>query len=419
MGVNRLQPADRQQQPHHQHGARHRIAQPHKLHRQLGGQARRPAQVEGQQQRQRHGQQGADAGQPEAVDGPANKRAPRQAMAIGQQWPQHEEHRQHKAQQHRRAAHQPGQPDPGRAQTQGPGVQRVAAPAAGLTKAQPALGSPLQAQQQGDQKQEQGSELGRRDPVVHGQPSLVDTSAEGLDAKVTGYAKVSQGFHQGQSHAGRHGRSGQRKGHSQDAPAQGCAQQASGLHQIGTALTQGRTGQQVNIRVKGEGEHPGRTAQAAHLGENPALQAQVQTQKILQRPAVLKKISVGIGHHIGRHGQGQQQGPGQQPSAGELKQGHGYGSTQAKQAYPRCDQQAQPQGGQGIVRQYRAAHLEQDLSRLGAAVAPRQPSGEHTQNRQHEQQGQKQEQGLPEPSRKVMRHKRQGQAVLQMRIIIN
>jgi hypothetical protein len=89
-------------------------------------------------------------------------------------------------------------------------------------------------------------------------------------------------------------------------------------------LAQSGTRQQIDIGVEGESEHPGGTDHIAHLGEHAPLQAQCGTQRRLEWPAELQKIGIRIGHHIGRHGQWQQQGPLKETAPGKIKQRHGH-----------------------------------------------------------------------------------------------
>ena len=76
----------------------------------------------------------------------------------------------------------------------------------------------LQMEQNSHHHQKQCGQLGGRHPVVHGQPGLVNAGGESLDAEVAGDPVVGQCFHQGQRHAGRHCRAGERQGDRADAP---------------------------------------------------------------------------------------------------------------------------------------------------------------------------------------------------------
>ena len=335
-----LQPAHGQQQPHHQHRPRHGVAQTDHLHRQPRRQVRTAAQLESQQQRQRHGQHGTDRTQAQAVERPAHKLRPRQGNAIGQQGTQHEQHWQHKAHQHRQPAHQPGQAQSGTPQWHRAGIQHVQPPAAGLGKTQAALRAALQRQQQRHQQQQQGRQLGGSNPVVHGQPGLVDARAEGLNTKVARHTKVSQGLHQGQGRPGSHRRPCQGQGHFQNASAQRRAQQACCLHQMGGSFAQRGPGQQVDIGVQREDKDPGCPAQATHFREHTALQPQAGAQRCLQRPAELQRVGVGVSHHISRHGQRQQQSPFQGAPTRKLEQRHRRSCRQADQHHPNPHQQA-------------------------------------------------------------------------------
>ena len=102
-----LQPAHGQQQPHHNHSPRHRIAQAGQLHHAACHAIGATAHGKGQRQRHGHGQGRSDAAQSHAVPGPFHKTAPGQHRPVGRQRPQHEGNRCHKTHQHRQAAHQP------------------------------------------------------------------------------------------------------------------------------------------------------------------------------------------------------------------------------------------------------------------------------------------------------------------------
>ena len=272
LGGRHLQPAHRQQQAHHNHRARHGIPQAGQLHHRAGHPVAGAAARKRKEQRQHHGQHGADAAQAQAVGRPLQKTVPRQHRPVGGQRAQHEQHRRHKPGQHREHTQHPGQPQAAAREKCGLRLGRPGPCAPAHHKPHAPLGPLLQPQQQRHHGQQHGGQLGGGHPVVHRQPGFVDPCGEGLDAEVTRHTKVGKGLHQRQRHTGRHGGPGQRQRHLADAARQRGTHQACSLHQVGGAFTQCGAGQQIHIRVKREHKHPGRTAHAAHLGQQLALQ---------------------------------------------------------------------------------------------------------------------------------------------------
>ena len=381
-----LQPAHRQQHAHHNHRPRHGIAHAGQAHHGLRAAAGATAQGKRQQQRQRHRQHGGDAAQAHAVARPLHKTLPRQHRPIGCQRAQHEGHRGHKAQQHRQQAHRPGQRTAHPVQALGLRFGTAGTARAAGGKAHTPLRALLQPQQHQHQAQQHGGQLRGRNAVVHRQPGFVDAGGEGLDAKVAHHAKVGQSLHQHQGHACRHRRACQRQGNVQHPPRQRGTHQAGGLHQVGSALAQGRAGQQVHVGVERKNKHPHRPAQAAHFGQQAPLPTKTGTQPHLQGATELQEIGVSVGRHVGGHGQRQQQQPLHLAPPRKIKQRHGSGRTHTHQRCAQPHPQRQPQRGVYVAGQHRRGHFAQDGPGLGVSLPPRQPG---TQQRQHGQRQQR------------------------------
>ena len=150
-------------------------------------------------------------------------------------------------------------------------------------------------------------------------------------------------------------------------------------------LAQRRARQQIYIGVKRNGEHQHRTAQAAHLGQEPALPAKSLAQTHLKRPAVLQKVGVRVGHHIGRHRQRQKQRPFKSPPAGKVEQSHHHGRAHAQGGHARGHAQTQHQRGGGVLGQHRTSHFPQQQPGRPVQLRPRQRDRQHWQGqRQHQ-----------------------------------
>ena len=306
-------------------------------------------------------------------------------MPVSPQRAQHEKHRQHKAQRDRQRAHQPGRQRLPPAQLGWQGVCGTGVPAPGGRKTQTLLGATLYLEQERHHHQQHGGQLRGGHAVVHAEPGLVNAGREGLNAEVARNSKVGQCFHQRQCHARSHRRPGQRQGHFADAARQGRAQQAGRLHEMHRPLAQRRARQQINIRVKRDSEHQHRTAQAAHLGQQPALPAEGLAQAHLERPAVLQKIGVSVGHHISGHGQRQKQRPFKSPPAGKVEQSHHHGRAHAQGGHARGHAQTQHQRGGGVLGQHRMSHFPQQQPGRPVQLRPRQRDRQHWQGqRQHQ-----------------------------------
>ena len=387
--VGGLHPAHRQQQPHHHHRPGYCITQAGQPGRQLWHpMAATPCTV-GQAQRQQHGQNGCHGGQTHTVNAPLYKTRPGQRVRPRQQWPQHEQHRKDEAHQNRCQTEPPSSHGLPPAQGHRLRVRRARTRAFQSRETHCALGALFQRKQYGHQHQQHGGQLRCGNAVVHGKPGLIDAGGEGLDPEVAGHTEIGQRFHQCQRHTSSHCRPCQRQSYLTNTAAQRGAHQARGFHQLRGPLPESRPCKQINIGIQRKGKHPSRTPDAAYFRQHAPFQARQIAHRGLQRAAVLQEITVGVGHHIGRHGQWQQQGPLKKPFTGEVKQRHRGGSAEPESHHPHRHQGAQQDRGGHIVRQDRARHFTQNGQGCSHATAPRHPRGQHGQHREHQRTGKK------------------------------
>ena len=202
------------------------------------------------------------------------------------------------------------------------------------------------------------------------------------------YAVVGQHLHQRQRGAGGHRRARHRQGHLAQPARQAGAQQARGLHQLRRPLDQRGARQQVHVGIEREREHPGRAPHAAHLGQQPPLQAEAGAQPALQRAGKLQEVGVGIGRDIGRHGQRQQQQPFEAAPARKVEHRHQQRRRHAHGDHAEAHHQRQLHGHPQVFGQHGGGHLAQDLRRLGV---PLRPGADHRQHRQRQGAGQQHE----------------------------
>ena len=219
--LRRLQPAHRQQQPHHNHGTGHGIPQAGHLQHPLREPRWGAPRCKRQQQGYRHRQHRCDGSQLETVPGPQPKTGPgqgriRRLPALVQR-AQHEQHWQHKTQQYRQHTYRQRLHPLCARQRHTPCLGTAHTHALHRRKPHVLLRPALQPQQHTYHQQQHTGQLGGRHRVVHGQPGLVNARCEGLNPEVAGDTKVGQRLHQRQGHPGCHCRAGQRQGHRANA----------------------------------------------------------------------------------------------------------------------------------------------------------------------------------------------------------
>ena len=343
-------------------------------------------QHEAQRQRQRGGTQRGDGGQLEAGQAPLRKTRQRQAEfgsgGLDPQQPQQHRHRHHEAQQHRRGTYRHGQCGAAAVQLHRPCIGAVGGPAARGGKAQLLLRPPLEPQQQAHQQQQHRSQLRRGNAVEHHQPGLVDAGGQGGQAEVRAHAEVGQHLHHRQRHTRRDRRARQRNRHLHHPAPQAGTQQAGGFHHVHAALAQRGAHQQVHVGVQAQHEQDHRAPQAAHVGPQRAFGAGGGAQRHLYRAAVLQEVGVGIGQHVSRHGQRQQQRPFKKAPARKLEQADGRRGGRTHHGHAHAHADGQHQRLAGITRQHRLRLVAQDLQR---ARVERQPRAQHAQHRQCQQ----------------------------------
>ena len=130
------------------------------------------------------------------------------------------------------------------------------------------------------------------------------------------------------------------------------AEQTRGLHQRHAAVRKCCTRQQIDIGIQAQHEQHDRARQAAHIGPQRPLEPGQAAQRRLQRAAVLQEVGVGVGQHIGRHRQWQQQRPLEDAPTGKLEQRHGHRRPAAQQRDTHADEERQQQRLGGIAAEH-------------------------------------------------------------------
>jgi hypothetical protein len=201
--------------------------------------------------------------------------------------------------------------------------------------------APLDEEDQEDQCEERRGELSRRHPVAQGDPGADDPGREGRHAEEGDGAVVGQGLHQGERGSGRDRRPRQGQGHPIEAAEGAAAEGAADLQGADRLLDEGGPAQQVAVGVEHEAQHDDRAAQGADLREPVASGRPTGrlADQALNRTGELQEVRIGVGHDVGRHRQRQDQGPFEDPPAGEAAHGHQPGGAGADHR----DRQTDPQ----------------------------------------------------------------------------
>ena len=152
-----------------------------------------------------------------------------------------------------------------------------------------------------------------------------------------------------------------------------------------TLAHEGGAGQQVNIRVEHQDQHDRRPAQRAYFREPviPRPVAHDAAQGGLHDARMVQQMGVGIGQHIGREGQRDDQRDLDPAAARKFGHCHQPCRTRAQGAGAKPHQNHQHGGGRDIARQ---DGVEQVAQRLGGAGECRD---QHAQMRQQAQDGQR------------------------------
>ena len=244
-----------------------------------------------------------------------------------------------------------------------------------------ARGTALRALQHGDQQREgqkaQG-QLRRRGAVGHQEPAGIDAGRQRLHPEMGDGAEIGDRLHDRQQDAPRDG--GPRHGEA-DLPEgrEGPAPQRARGQEPGRALLQeGGAGQQVDVRVKHQRQHDRRAAQRPDFREPvvtrpPAGQV---AQGGLHDPRMVQHMGIGIGQHVGRKGQRQDQHDLEDPRTRKARHRHQPGRADAQDQSARRHQRDQRQRRPGIARQHR---LHQVRDGVGAPGQCRQRDRQHGQ----------------------------------------
>ncbi len=142
-------------------------------------------------------------------------------------------------------------------------------------------------------------------------PRSEDAGGKGVKAAVVGNAEVGQRFHDDQRRPGRNGWPGQRQGHAKERRPGPATQRSSDLHGRPGVFMKGRTGGEVDVRIKRKAQQHRRPADRVDRREPVVSAAPVEclTQQRLHRTRKAEQIDVRVGRHVRRHRQRQEQRP--------------------------------------------------------------------------------------------------------------
>ena len=169
----------------------------------------------------------------------------------------------------------------------------------------------LECQQDHDEAQQTGRQLGCRCPVAQREPGAVDAGGECLNSEVRHRAVVGQSLHQHQCSA----RSNRRPSDGNRQPPEtlpsGESKRSAGLDQRARSFEEGGACQHEHVRIEDEGEHQHSATQAADVRKAPGTRSGTDdaAQCRLHRTRELKQVGVGISHHISGHRQRKEQSP--------------------------------------------------------------------------------------------------------------
>ncbi len=257
-------------------------------------------------------------------------------------------------------------------------------------------------QHEGEQEQ---CELGRSRRIAEREPGAIDAGGEGAQLEIGDGTEVGQGLHHHERQSGCDRRPGQRHA---DAPERGerrAAQGSADLERTDRLFGERCPGQYIDIGVHGCGQDEDGPAERAHVGEPivaPAPAGEV-AQHGLNRPGHLQEVRVGVGQHIGRHGQRQNQRPAQNALAGEAVHGDQPSGTRADQERARADPKAKEHAVAQVLGEDGGCEVcPQALGRLANVAGERQQrSGDdQTEQRGEQRTAAGQPEGAP-PGRRV------------------
>lgn len=275
-------------------------------------------------------------------------------------------------------------------------ADRRRAAVSGVAKTPPAMA--FDRDQDSDQRQGDQSDLGGSGQVGARHPGRVDGDSQGLDAQEFGSADVVQGFQQHEAQADGDGGPRQWQGHMPEGAPGSVAQQAGRFHQMSRLAGEHAAGGQVDVGIQHEGQQHDGARQVAQIGQTEFTRAGVAQQGadgLLDGTDGVQDVQVGIGHDIGRHGQRQQQRPGQDSAAGEIVGRDQPGRTHAQRGGQQADPAEQGQGLDQRAGQHELQQMTPMRARTLAGLAhQRQDRRQHAQRCEDRS-------GMPRPGLRV------------------
>ena len=381
-----IQRQRRSQQTNRQHRARHGVTQG----RQLRWPARRRSRADagargpGHDKTRSHRNHGHAQRQPQRVE-QAGDQALGHARALHQTlaaFPGQIGRWRSKADQHRQAAGQRGQPG----SAWGQAVRRYGPHALGRAKALATAALTLQPDQ-GHHGQQHGAgnlrgtgQIGARDP------GGVDRHRERVHAQKLGRTDIVERLQQRQAQAHDQCRPRHGQGHAPKSPPAGFTQRACSFHQMCRLGHEHGPCRHIHIGVEREPQHKDRAAHGAQIRQAPLARAfvtQQPAQRALHRAYGVKQIQIGKGHDIGRHGQRQQQRPVQPAPPRKIAGRHQPGAARAHHQ----NHQAHPAQQPGRIGGGIGQHIAQQILPVRPVRPQRQP-GQRGNGRKHPQRNQ-------------------------------
>ena len=253
---------------------------------------------------------------------------------------------------------------------------------------------PLEHDEREDEHQQQGGQLGRRDPLAHPEPRAVDAGRERLHPEVVHGAEVAERLHERERDAGRDRRSRQRQRHGEEAPPRAPSEAPARLQDRRRLLEEGRARQQVDVRVEGQGQHGDRAAERADVRE-PVLARPPsgdRPQGALERTRELQEVGVGVRQDVRRHSHRQEQRPLEDALPGEAAHGHQPCEAHPDHQAPRSDAEQEPQRVPHVAGQHGRREVRPDVPGWGERAAQH-----HPHRCRHEQRQQRDDDAPPAP----------------------
>ena len=329
-------------------------------------------------ERERDAQHCGDAGQRKAVPGERGKAGGRAGLGLLQRksQEQYERHDKPGQQRHRTADHCGERPHPLKAH------RGRLAPRPRMERRTPAQRT-LQHEDGADPGQQKCPELRRRDRIAEGKPGAEHTRGKRIHPEVSHRAVIGKRLHHRQCHACNDCGACKRQGHAKERPPRPHAQHPGRLEARTRLFQESGARKQVHIGIQDRGQDECRPAEGADFRQPvvPRPPAGPATQRRLQRPGELQEVRIGVGHHVRRHGNRENQRPREKRPPGEPAQAGEPRAADAENRNPCADCDRQQRGIQDIPGQDRRGEV-----RPGFCARHKQVQ-HHEQHRQRDQQG--------------------------------